>query len=903
MIPPVITRISVCFLLALISGASLFGADFAMTVTDKNYLDTHGFSVFLYDSTYHPVFVDQKNTAMEMILHGQRIATNGDVRLMPTPEQWDLVATLKGRKADKANNRLTADLAFPTFDLSYTLEVAAEPGGVKVSINLDKPLPQKLAGQAGFNLEFLPSIYMGRAYLVDGTKAGIFPRTPNDPMVKVLPLADEPKKAYYLEDWDKAKGYTQPLPFAEGKSITLGVDDALSRVTVKSDTADLMLFDGRNRAQNGWFVLRSLIPSGKTAGAIVWHIRPDVIPNWTRPPMIAHSQVGYAPGFSKIAVLELDPKYNGPKTAKVLRLVEDGSYKQVFEGPITTSTPWLRYVYSKFDFTSVKDPGLYLIEYADQRTAPFPISNDAYANVWQDSLDHHIAEQMDHVSVREAYRVWHGASHLDDGRLAPVVGEQFDGWNQATAVDGKYKGGDHIPGMNVGGWYDAGDFDLEEPAQLSVIQNLALAYREFNLKYDELTVDEVTREVEMHRPDGVPDTVQQVKHGALLILAQFHNIGHAIRGTHEPDLRQYTHLGDGASKTDNRIYDPKLGPDDVKGDYSGKPDDRWIFSTTNPFFQWNAIASLAAAADVLKGYDDALAKDCLDTAIKAWNDEKAHPTQNPTGGGLGGAAPAASGGVLAASQGAVSGAQGGRNGSSSSGTTSSGTASPQVTPPANSGRDRFSVGQDWAAALELTIATHGAEPYKSRLKELFPQMISPSQMGFRGWTAVRALPYLDAGAKDQMRGAVKTYMADLDKQLEATPFGVPPSLGTWGGSGAVVDMAIRMYFLHKAFPDLVGPEYTLRAVNYILGTHPVSSTSYVAGVGTISKTKTYSNNRADNAYIPGAVIPGYIIIKPDFPECIDDFGFLWFEDEAVVAGSASWVVAGNAAEAIVKELR
>ena len=64
---------------------------------------------------------------------------------------------------------------------------------------------------------------------------------------------------------------------------------------------------------------------------------------------------------------------------------------------------------------------------------------------------------------------------------------------------------------------------------------------------------------------------------------------------------------------------------------------------------------------------------------------------------------------------------------------------------------------------------------------------------------------------------------------------------------------------------------------------------------------TYSNNRGDNAHIPGAVIPGYIIIKPDFPECIDDFGFLWFEDEAVVAGSATWVVAGNAADAIIKE--
>jgi hypothetical protein len=893
-----LTRIRVCFLLALSSGPSLFGADFDLKVTDKNYLDTQGFSVFLYDSTYHPVFVDQKNTAMEMILHGARIATNGDVRLMPTPEQWDLVATLKGRQADKANNRLTADLAFPSFDLSYTLEVAAEPGGVKVSINLDNPLPQKLAGRAGFNLEFLPSIYMGKAYLVDGAKAGIFPRTPNDPMVKVMPLADEPKKAYYLEDWEKAKGYTQPLPFAEGKSITLGVDDALARVNVTSDTADLMLFDGRDRAQNGWFVLRSLIPSDKTTGAIVWHIRPDVIPNWTRPPMIAHSQVGYAPGFSKVAVLELDPKYDGPKTAKVLRLMEDGSYKQVFESPITPSAPWLRYVYSKFDFTPVKDPGLYVIEYADQRTAPFPIAEDPYANIWQDSLDHHLAEQMDHVSVREGYRVWHGASHLDDGRMAPVVGEQFDGWNQATATDGKYKGGDHIPGMNVGGWYDAGDYDLEEPAQLSVIQSLALAYREFNLKYDELSVDEAAREVEMHRPDGVPDTVQQVKHGALLILAQFHNIGHAIRGTHEPDLRQYTHLGDGASKTDGRIYDPSLGPNEVKADYSGKPDDRWIFTSNNPYFQWNAIAALAAAADVLKGYDDAMAKDCLDTAIKAWNDEKTHPTAFPAGGPFGGAAPSP-GGVLAASQGNVSSGRSGPGKRAAS--ASSGTPPAPPAPPAGFDRNAFQAGLEWTAALELTIATDGAEPYRSRLKELFPQMITPQQVGMRGWTAVRALPYLDASAKDQMREAVKTYMASLDKQLDATPFGVPPSLGTWGGSGAVVDMAIRMYFLHKTYPDLVSSEYTLRAVNYILGTHPVSSTSYVAGVGTVSKTKTYSNNRADNAYIPGAVIPGYIIIKPDFPECIDDFGFLWFEDEAVVAGSASWVLAGNAADAITKE--
>src|SRR3569833_1340330 len=62
------------------------------------------------------------------------------------------------------------------------------------------------------------------------------------------------------------------------------------------------------------------------------------------------------------------------------------------------------------------------------------------------------------------------------------------------------------------------------------------------------------------------------------------------------------------------------------------------------------------------------------------------------------------------------------------------------------GRGDFEVGQVWTAALELTFASRGAEPYVSRLRELFPQMITPQQMGRRGWTAVRALPCLDAGA-------------------------------------------------------------------------------------------------------------------------------------------------------------
>ena len=111
----------------------------------------------------------------------------------------------------RENNRLNAQLSFPDFQMDYRLEVAAEPGGVRVSVNLDKPLPEKLAGRAGFNLEFLPSAYIGKTFILDGGAFGVFPRSPQDPMVKVPPPADDPKKLPYQEEWDEAKGYTQPL--------------------------------------------------------------------------------------------------------------------------------------------------------------------------------------------------------------------------------------------------------------------------------------------------------------------------------------------------------------------------------------------------------------------------------------------------------------------------------------------------------------------------------------------------------------------------------------------------------------------------------------------------------------------------------------------------------------------
>jgi hypothetical protein len=109
-----------------------------------------------------------------------------------------------------------------------------------------------------------------------------------------------------------------------------------------------------------------------------------------------------------------------------------------------------------------------------------------------------------------------------------------------------------------------------------------------------------------------------------------------------------------------------------------------------------------------------------------------------------------------------------------------------------------------------------------------------------------------------------------------------------------------MYFLHRAFPDVVGPEYTFRGVSYLLGTHPTSSLSYVSSVGTRSKLVAYAANRADYAFVPGGVVPGVVLVQPDFWELGDEWPFLWFENEYVVNGAANFILAANAADALLR---
>jgi len=79
-----------------------------------------------------------------------------------------------------------------------------------------------------------------------------------------------------------------------------------------------------------------------------------------RPPMIAHSQVGYYPGQEKVAVIELDKNDKLLKDASVLKMADNGEWIEKFSGEIKAWGTYLRYNYARFDFSSVSEPGISL---------------------------------------------------------------------------------------------------------------------------------------------------------------------------------------------------------------------------------------------------------------------------------------------------------------------------------------------------------------------------------------------------------------------------------------------------------------------------------------------------------------------------------------------------------------
>jgi len=590
----------------------------SLALNDLEYLEMPGLNVMLA----HDYYPEGHQGGVSVIQNGRRVATNGDLRLEATPGQWQPVPKVGPRVVDRPSQEISVRLeypdperatggdnpiTYPDLHLGYVVRIAPAGQSFRIVVDLDQPLPEAWVGRLGFNLELFPGALFGKTYSLDG-HAGIFPRQ-----------ADGPGHRDADREYELA-------PLATGRELAIAPEAEEQRMVITAvGGGDLQLLDGRARHTNGWFIVRALVPRGATRHAIEWLVTPHAIPGWQSPPVVQVSQVGYHPGQRKVAVIETDPRDPRRPPATLWRISAGGGWEKALESPPADWGRYLRSRYFLFDFTAVTAPGMYVAEYGGSRTSPFQIDPAVYQrHVWQPTLEYFLPIQMCHMRVNDRYQVWHGACHLDDARMAPVNHVHFDGYHQGSATLTSFQPGDHVPGLDRGGWHDAGDYDLRVESQSETIRGLAVAYETFHVDYDETTIDQRNRVVELHRPDGKPDILQQIEHGALSIVGGYHSLGRLYRGIIEPTLRQYVMLGDPVNLTDNTVFQPGyVGAAVPAVGLPGSADDRWVFTEDNPRRELQVAAGLAAAARALRGFDDDLAQDCLRVAEQLWSAPRA----------------------------------------------------------------------------------------------------------------------------------------------------------------------------------------------------------------------------------------------------------------------------------------
>jgi hypothetical protein len=612
------TRLNFAITFFLILSRSIsagFAQQHALVLNEQDYFEMSGLNVMVF----HDAYPEGHQGGVSIIQNGVRVASNGDVRLEPAPGQWQPVPQVGERIVDRKNLSVSVPCSYPNSELNrkgfnpiiypdlnfqYTVNVKAEGASVRITVDLAAALPDEWIGKVGFNLELFPAELFGKNYYMDG-RAGIFPRQLNGPMVN-----------------DPINGL-QIKSLAEGKTLVVAPESDSQRMTITALKGKLQLLDGSAHHNNGWFIVRTAIPQGATKAAVEWIVSPNVLPNWKYEPAVHLSQVGYHPHQKKVAVIECDLTHEVKDKAILKHVLPSGELKTVLSLAPKRWGKFLRYQYLLFDFSEVRESGVYVVGYGKNQSQPFRIGEDVFdRHVWQPTLEYFLPVQMCHVRVNDRYRVWHGACHLDDALMAPVDTLHFDGYWQGASTLTSYKSYERVPGLNIGGWHDAGDFDLRVESQAETVRILALIYEAFHVDYDETTIDQQDRVVELHRPDGKADVLQQIEHGVLTILSGYKNLGRLYRGIICSNLRQYVTLGDGSTMTDNRFYNSNLAANEITEDESAKFDDRYVFTEENPGRELLVAGCFAAASRVLKNHDDQLSSECLRVAEELMEKKK-----------------------------------------------------------------------------------------------------------------------------------------------------------------------------------------------------------------------------------------------------------------------------------------
>jgi endoglucanase len=756
-----------------------------LSINDQGYFEMPGLDVIVFDD-YYP---GGHQSGITIIQNGVRVAASGDIRLEGFAEKGP-------KKVDRSAGSIQVQMNYPELAVRYSVQFKADGHKIVVTADLDQPLPQEWRGKAWFQLELFPATLFGKSWNMDN-QTGFFPTDSYGP----------------LEGKDLK-------PYAEGKVLVIAPETDAQRMTIRALKGDIQLADGRIDRKASWFVVRSAIPSDQTKGVAEWEIDAVALKDYIYPPVIHISQIGYLPDEPKKAVIELDKRVNNYGTADIMKINADGSKTKVLSAPAVQWGKYLRYNYAICDFTNLKDPGLYMIQYGDVASNLFRISSDIYDRyVWQPTLEYFLPVQMCHMRVEQGSRVWHDWCHLDDAVMAPVNHVHFDGYRQGPETFTEFKYPQHVPYLDRGGWHDAGDYDLRIESQAVSTWRLAMMYELFHIDLDATTVDQVNRITTIHKPDGIPDALEQVEHGLFTILGGYKGLGRLYRGMISPTRKQYSLQGDGSAQTDNLIYSRDL-PEGGKTAYqSSVPDDNWVFTEDDAGHEFIGVATLAAASRVMKSWKAETSAECIRVAEELYTVSVKKPMVDER--------------IAAA-------------------------AELYTTTGNKKYLDAIIAQKDYILAHMPGTAWAVGMIYKNITDPKFRQDMDKAVVDF--------------AAKIEKENASTPF--GVPYKPDVWGYG-------WNIQSLGVEQYFLVTGFPGVFkPDRIfnALQYVLGCHP------GSNTASFASGVGVKSLTAAYGVNRADLSYIPGGVASGTAIIRPDFPELKENWSFLWQQTEYVMGG-------------------
>lgn len=807
-------------------------ADQSLKLTDQGYLHSSNVSVLAYHNHYSV----GKLGGIELIHHDQRVATNGMLKykfkeavgdsIIPQPIP---VVDKPERVLDRSRGIITVPFEFESGSFGYQIEVVPlDKGAFNLIINFDRPVSGSEFDTIAFSMDFFPGMFKGKSFQTE-KDFGVLPYNFCDLLIDAGSA-------------NKAK------PLATGHRLNLAVEDPLQQLQVTSNVGRLYLTDSRYGEDNQWFTMTVEVPTGVAAKAVDLVFEPSYVEGWKRSAVISYSQVGYHPNQTKVAYLELLSHQTPEGSIELIKLDNQGAIGTLIKSAASLWGDYLRYKYYAIDFTEVATPGLYQLRYQDKVTAPFRIAEDIYKErVWQPVLNTFLPVQMCHMRIKDRNKLWHGACHLDDASQAPAPMPFFDGFRQNERLESRFEPLETVTGLNTGGWHDAADDDINTGSTGRATYHLALMIEEFGLTHDQTTIDFTKRRVELHRPDGIPDALQQLKQGLSWLMAMYDVSDHSYVGVISRDWQTYLQSGGWGEMTDNLFYNPTFPSDSTNGIESGVADDRYAFTNKDSRREYLVASIMAASSRALALTDDSMSSAVLQLARDIVDREEA---SDP---------------VLF----------------------------DNVATPKNLQEQRIN------AFVELYLATQEA-----RYLDLITQSLDEIRDNFEwvAWTLSRVKDKIkDKSFIKLYEQEIVKYAQNLKEQLSENPFGVILPHQVWGFNWEILWSTYSKYYLIKSDPKLFPADYLYDAIHYTMGRHPISNISHVSGVGAHRPIPAYGLNRSDFSYIPGGVFSGVEIIEPDFFELKDNHPFLWQQSEYIVYGATPFMFCALAADRLLNQ--